>query len=198
MYRRAVQRWSADAGVAQAARQLVTSRCQAWGLDSIGIDTRLIASELITNAVLHAGTEVALHLDVTADFLYVAVSDDHPLKPELLPSRTDLLADIDSIAALADRHDAPDADHRHASLYAGRSGSVAAGRGLLIVSGLADDWGTAALSPRSKVVWARLAVHDEWPFRDACMCRNASSRTPSGAPVRHIPGPWDSGSPSPS
>jgi len=154
-------------------------------------DARLVVSELVTNAVLHAGTAVAVHLDVAAGFLHLAVEDDHELHPEILPSRTDLLADIDSIAGLPDDLDAADADMRHASLHAGPSRSVAAGRGLLIVSGLADYWGTSPLGPRSKAVWARLAVHEQWPYRNDCQCSGAASLTPSGTPVVHVSGPWD-------
>jgi hypothetical protein len=191
MCRRATQRWSAGTGVAPAARRLVESRCLAWELTPIAGDAQLIMSELVTNAVLHAGTAIAVSLDVAAGFLHLAVEDAHPLHPSALPSRTDLLADIDSIAALADHRDAADSDLRHASLHAGPSRSVAAGRGLLIVSGLADDWGTTSVSPQSKAVWARLAVHEQWAFLDECTCPSATGLTASGSPVVHIAGPWD-------
>ncbi len=191
MCRRAVQRWSAGSATAFSARILVVSRCDAWGLSPIAADAELITSELVTNAVLHAGTAVTVRVDVAAGFLHLAVEDAHPLHPSALPSRTNLLADIDSIGELPNRHDAADIDLRHSSLHAGRSRSVAAGRGLLIVSGLAEDWGTTSLGPGAKAVWARLPIDERWPFLGACTCAGASSRTPSGAPVVHVPGPWD-------
>ena len=191
MCRRATQRWSANTGVARAARSLAASRCRAWELSPIAADAQLILSELVTNAVLHAGTPIAVSLDVASGFLHLAVEDAHPLHPSALPTRTDLLADIDSLGVLPDHLDAADTDLRHSSLHAGPSRSVAAGRGLLLVSGLADDWGTTSLNQQSKAVWARLAVHEQWPFLDQCTCPNATGVTASGAPAVHIAGPWD-------
>jgi hypothetical protein len=190
MCRRAAKRWSAGTHQPSAARKFVASRCEAWELSAVVGDAQVITSELVTNAVLHAGTPVAVHLDVAAGHLHIAVEDGYPLHPEVLPSRTDLLADIDSIAELPDIRDAADSDLRHASLHAGPSRSVAAGRGLLIVSGLADYWGTTPLR-ESKAVWARLAIPDQWPYRAECNCATSSSRTASGAPVLHVAGPWD-------
>jgi hypothetical protein len=167
------------------ARRLTASACDAWDLVPIAADAQLLVSELVTNAVLHAGTAITVYLDVASGFLHIAVEDQYPLHPQALPSRTDLLNDIDSIAELSDSPGAPDQDLRHPSLHAGPSRSIAAGRGLLIVSALADYWGTVATGPQSKAVWARQPIHRQWPHLEDCSCAQASSRTPSGAPVQH-------------
>lgn len=195
MCRRAWQRWPVDAAVTPTARRLVASRCSAWDLAPHISDVQLLTSELVTNAVIHAGTAITVRLDVAAGHLHLAVEDDHPYQPQALPSRTDLLADIDSIAKLPDHVNAADADLRHVSLHAGASRSIAAGRGLLIVSAIAEAWGTTPISPQSKAVWARMPIYDQWRHLHACPCAQATSHTPSGTPVAHIPGPWDHTSP---
>jgi anti-sigma regulatory factor (Ser/Thr protein kinase) len=48
-----------------------------WGLDSLADDVQLATSELITNAVRHAGTDVVLSLRLDTS-LTVEVQDSHP------------------------------------------------------------------------------------------------------------------------
>lgn len=89
----------------------------------------LLTTELVTNVVLHART--ALHVGVTWDehHLVVTVQDDDP-------------------AALRERDD-------RLSTY----GLEAAGRGMLIIASLADDFGWACLDGRAgKVMWFALVI----------------------------------------
>lgn len=57
------------------ARRFVAETCAQWGVIGVVEDAELIADELVTNAVVHAGTEVALRLERTPTSLMVAVRD---------------------------------------------------------------------------------------------------------------------------
>ncbi|MFI7602430.1 ATP-binding protein [Actinoplanes sp. NPDC049681] len=57
------------------ARDLVRDACRAWALPHLVHDTSLIASELATNAVEHAGTDFVVTLSRRARRLHVAVQD---------------------------------------------------------------------------------------------------------------------------
>jgi PAS domain S-box-containing protein len=58
------------------ARRLVTVRLQALEVSDTLVDTaRLLVSELVTNAVLHARTEIGLRVEVRSAVLRVEVSD---------------------------------------------------------------------------------------------------------------------------
>ncbi|MDQ3107794.1 MAG: ATP-binding protein, partial [Actinomycetota bacterium] len=48
----------------RACRRFLTATLASWGADEFTDDGMLLSSELVTNAVLHAGTEieVVLHL----------------------------------------------------------------------------------------------------------------------------------------
>lgn len=108
--------------------------------DRLADDAVLIVNELVTNAVVHAGTTVELlcRLEESAESepaaLVIEVSDHHP--------------------ARAVRNEPHDADH---------TGTPEYGRGLHLVGALAERWGITYL-PALKTVWARLPV-DGW---DTC------------------------------
>lgn len=85
----------------------------------------LLASELVTNAILHARTEVALGVVVDGDQALVCVADRVPDSPDLAPQE-------------------------HSRTRPG-------GRGLALVAGLAQDWGSTRYSG-GKTVWFLLPV----------------------------------------
>ncbi|MBT3165261.1 SpoIIE family protein phosphatase [Streptomyces sp. Vc74B-19] len=99
----------------------------------VGDDAALVASELVTNAVVHAGTEVHLtcRLEEDTGALVVEVADHHP--------------------ARAPQDGAPEAPAHDTPEY---------GRGLRLVAALAESWGIT-YRPGTKTVWARLANHDD-------------------------------------
>jgi anti-sigma regulatory factor (Ser/Thr protein kinase) len=72
----------------------------------------LVASELVTNAVVHARTPSVMALRLANDTLHVSVRDNDP-RPMFRP-----------VPGLSGAHDG---DH---------------GRGLLILDAMADEWGT--------------------------------------------------------
>ena len=65
-----------------AARTFVRETCRYWqlALPDATVTERavLLANELVTNAVVHAGTDVRLRLELRGDRLHIAVRDDNP------------------------------------------------------------------------------------------------------------------------
>jgi anti-sigma regulatory factor (Ser/Thr protein kinase) len=119
---------------AAAARRFVRNTLQAWvvarDLDGHGLvdDAVLLTSELVTNAVVHAGTAVQVTCRLADDAVEVVVSDGHPGR--LVP-------------------EAPG----HEPIATERTG----GRGLMLPAALASAWGVA-YGRASKAVWFRLAL----------------------------------------
>lgn len=65
-----------------AARRFVSELCEYWQLALPGEDVTeravLVANELVTNAVVHARTEVRLRVELRGDRLHIAVRDGSP------------------------------------------------------------------------------------------------------------------------
>ena len=66
---------------AGAARQFVDETLGGWGCHAFIDATRLLVSELVTNAVLHARTELTLVLRMTSRGVRVEVRDSNPASP---------------------------------------------------------------------------------------------------------------------
>ncbi|HUR74886.1 MAG TPA: ATP-binding protein [Sporichthya sp.] len=164
---------------AGAARRFAAAECRRWGLQSLCEDVALTLSEVVTNALVHAESPAKVTLSLTAEYLEVAVSDDSPRTPIVRPARVDLNADID---ALLDRaaHD-PRGSTPPGGLHIGPSGSIAGGRGMLIVDAVADEWGVTARSS-GKEVWFRLRTPADRPAV-SCLCPTSSIFTPGGLPL---------------
>jgi anti-sigma regulatory factor (Ser/Thr protein kinase) len=65
---------------ARAARQVVAAQCSSW--DSDVVDTALLlTSELVTNAVIHGGSDVQLEVRIDGALLRVDVGDDSARLP---------------------------------------------------------------------------------------------------------------------
>jgi anti-sigma regulatory factor (Ser/Thr protein kinase) len=65
------------------ARQHVSAALHAWGYDGLVETARLLTSELVTNAVLHARTQMTLAVDDNEHGVRVAVTDESPVPPSL-------------------------------------------------------------------------------------------------------------------
>ncbi|WEP00876.1 SpoIIE family protein phosphatase (plasmid) [Streptomyces sp. FXJ1.172] len=111
------------------ARRFVHERLCDWGLADLSDDLVLITSELVTNALVHAGSDVDLRLRAFGDRVRLEVRDSDSAPP------------VPTAYSLTDEGSAT-AEH---------------GRGLFLVDALAQTWNTAA-SGRGKSVWLELAV----------------------------------------
>jgi anti-sigma regulatory factor (Ser/Thr protein kinase) len=60
------------------ARRFVGDRVAALGLDRLRRDAELLTSELVTNAIVHAGTAVTVEVSGEGGRIRVAVSDGRP------------------------------------------------------------------------------------------------------------------------
>ena len=147
----------------------------------------LTVSELVTNAVLHARTQIEVELCVMGGAVTVCVIDRDPRPPVIRPVRLDLLADLDASGPDVVPSVISDLDDRHPASYVGSSGSIAGGRGLLIVDALADEWGVAERAG-GKEVW--LAVPVQWTHEHECVCDQHRYGRPGEGCV-HMTGPWD-------
>jgi anti-sigma regulatory factor (Ser/Thr protein kinase) len=73
----------------RVARRLLADLLLAWSqphLDGLADDATVVVSELVTNAVLHAGGDGALRLEISADqngTLRIAISDGSSLEPTM-------------------------------------------------------------------------------------------------------------------
>jgi anti-sigma regulatory factor (Ser/Thr protein kinase) len=68
-------------GSASAARQFVDETLAGWGCDGFLDASRLLVSELVTNGVLHARTDLELVLRLTRTGVRVEVHDSSPAAP---------------------------------------------------------------------------------------------------------------------
>jgi len=59
----------------RAARAFVSAWLASWGLDYLRDRAELATSELVTNAVEHAGGDVGVRIDVEDDEVRIAVTD---------------------------------------------------------------------------------------------------------------------------
>jgi hypothetical protein len=109
------------------ARDLIGGACRAWGLPELLHPARLVMSELVTNAVEHAGTDLTVVVTRRGSGLHLAVADGYAEHPRMIKMRPP-------------RRGYP-LDER--------------GRGLRTVAGTATAWGSLP-TPLGKVVWANL------------------------------------------
>jgi hypothetical protein len=126
----------------------------------------LLTSELVTNAVVHGASGPVVSAAVANGILEIGVSDLNPCLPRLGRSGG---TKLDDEAAMA-----------------------AAGRGMILVDALADEWGTVPIA-EGKHVWFRLSAAN-WSYRTGCHCHADHVdrvRLESGRYALAISGPWD-------
>lgn len=120
---------------ARRARAFLAIALAAEGIDQPDLEDRLrlVASELVTNAVLHARTDIEVRLIVDATLVSLEVLDqsDRPI-----------------MRARVDAHRAgPTPAH-----------TATSGRGLVLVDALSDSWGVNDIVGHpGKAVWANFA-----------------------------------------
>jgi hypothetical protein len=112
---------------ASAGRTMAGDACVAWNLTELSHPARAIMSELLTNAVDHAGAAMMASVSVRGDVLHLAVQDGHSGLPRVI----------------------------EAAPYRPGEAVGQQGAGLRLVKATANAWG--ALPCRvGKVVWATL------------------------------------------
>lgn len=73
-----------DRRASAQARRFVGATLGGWGIDDeVSRDCELLASELVTNAVLHARSPSRLRVERRGAVIWVAVHDASPLPPRL-------------------------------------------------------------------------------------------------------------------
>ena len=125
---------------AAAARRFVRDTLQTWLIGGATIaghglidDAVLLTSELVTNAVVHAGTPVEVTCKLAGGGVEVVVSDEHPAR--LVP-------------------EPPESEHIPAERTSGR--------GLLLPAALASAWGVT-YGQSAKAVWFRIGQAEPGP-----------------------------------
>ncbi|MGZ4639650.1 MAG: ATP-binding protein [Actinomycetes bacterium] len=74
----------------RAARDELRKHIAGWGDEDDRETALLLVSELVTNAVLHARSEVTVHLDATEERLRVQVDDASPEPPVRREAQSDI------------------------------------------------------------------------------------------------------------
>ncbi|QKW21836.1 SpoIIE family protein phosphatase [Kitasatospora sp. NA04385] len=123
---------------AAAARGFVRDALLGWGVPEVVDDAVVLVSELVTNAVVHAGTAAEVACLREEDTVRIEVSDRHPERG--LPS-------FANVTMNSERYADPDGE---------------GGRGLLMCSALSSSWGVEYAAGR-KTVWFRLALPEQHP-----------------------------------
>jgi anti-anti-sigma regulatory factor len=72
-------------GAVRHARDLATEACSAWDLPHLLGPVSLLVSELVSNAVEHAGTMITVQFARRSRYLHLAVRDGLPQEPILDP-----------------------------------------------------------------------------------------------------------------
>ncbi len=126
-----------EPAAAAAARRFVRDTLRTWQVvgrsasqDELVDDAVLLTSELVTNAVVHAGTPVQVTCRLAHGAVEVVVLDRHPV--QLVPDR--------------EPRDSSGAERT-------------SGRGLMLPSELASSWGVT-YARTAKAVWFRLGIAD--------------------------------------
>jgi GAF domain-containing protein/anti-sigma regulatory factor (Ser/Thr protein kinase) len=110
-------------------RRFVHDQLGSWGLEHMADAVELAASEIVTNALIHAGSDVDVRLRAFTDHLRLEVRDSDANPP--IPSSLSLAED-----------EIPEAEH---------------GRGLLIVDAVADEW-TSHPNGQGKTVSMKMSI----------------------------------------
>lgn len=68
-------------GAPRHARDMVTEACVRWSLEPLIGPACLVASELVSNVIDHAGTMMTLRLSLRDRYLHISVRDGSPAEP---------------------------------------------------------------------------------------------------------------------
>ncbi|MFE9427191.1 SpoIIE family protein phosphatase [Kitasatospora sp. NPDC006697] len=139
---RAAATFEPDGRSASAARGFVREALMGWGLPEVVDDAVVLVSELVTNAVVHAGTAAEVSCLREEDSVQIGVTDRHPERG--LPSFAG----------------EPETGADNSEHFADAEGE--GGRGLLMCSALSSRWGVEYTAGQ-KTVWFRLPLQRSLP-----------------------------------
>jgi anti-anti-sigma regulatory factor len=102
--RRYRQRLSATPAAPALARQVLVEACRAWKLPGLLDDAEVVLTELISNAVRHAGGDLQLKVALGERFLHLSLRDGSPVAPTRVTPDPDIgggrgLILVDALAA---------------------------------------------------------------------------------------------------
>ncbi|WP_179817442.1 SpoIIE family protein phosphatase [Allostreptomyces psammosilenae] len=139
-----------------AARSYVRDTLRGWAPEQVVDDAVVLTSELVTNAVVHAGTAAEVVCLRSPASVRVEVVDRHPER--VVPARALTASDVD-----------PDSE---------------GGRGLMLCQALAASWGVEYAADR-KCIWFRLDLPEQLPGTHSAGPRVEDALLPAvTAPVR--------------
>jgi anti-anti-sigma regulatory factor/anti-sigma regulatory factor (Ser/Thr protein kinase) len=81
--RRASLRLEPTPAAPARARRMITEVLRTWGIDDLAGPATLIVSELVSNAVQHAGTALTVDASLRREHLYLSVRDHEPQPPTM-------------------------------------------------------------------------------------------------------------------
>jgi anti-anti-sigma regulatory factor len=84
--RRYWRRLPSSPAAAALARSTVVAACRAWRLEHLSDRAELIVTELVSNAIVHAKTEMELLVVLREPFLNISLGDGNPAPARLLTS----------------------------------------------------------------------------------------------------------------
>lgn len=89
----------------RSARDFLAEACSAWHTEWLSATAELVLSELVSNAVLHAGTDLDVELRLGDGWFTLSVSDGSPVLPRLRPREPGAVGGhgLDFVSRLADR-----------------------------------------------------------------------------------------------
>jgi anti-sigma regulatory factor (Ser/Thr protein kinase) len=95
---------AAEATAPRRARDFLAAACSAWHAEWLSATAGLALSELVSNAVLHAGTELDVELRFGGGWLRLSVRDGSPVLPRLRPRAPGAVGGhgLDFVSRLAD------------------------------------------------------------------------------------------------
>jgi len=78
-----------DMDAPSRARHFTIDTLSAWGVESMTDDAVLLVSELVTNAIKHAGSSSRLELQLESTRLWIGVMDQGPGEAAIRPPASD-------------------------------------------------------------------------------------------------------------
>lgn len=135
-------------GDVAAARRSIGEWLRGWGLERLVQDVELVASELTTNAILHAGGAIDVVVERRGEGVRVVVRDE---RPDVVPTPSGPLL------GMSDERGGDAGEDELERLARSLFERTTTGRGLLLVEAFSDAWGVH-VDPDVKEVWAEVGT----------------------------------------